>query len=221
MIACFERFARATAPSACALYILGDLFDEWLGDDDRRETAERVCGALRELSANTPVFFMPGNHDFLPGDGFAKRSGCEIIPDPWVITLFQRTTILTHGDLLCTGDRAYLRYRRLIRRRGLQKCFLGLSFARRERIAAVMHKRLGADGKPVDVEAATVNAWLSKHGSDRMIHGHTHRRDVHDIVRGKKQQRAQRIVLGEWSTRGSALSLEGADDDAFRWLEFD
>jgi len=208
----FLQFLRAEAAGAEALYILGDLFEAWVGDDDREPANERVCCALRELTAaGVACFALHGNRDFLLGPGFCERSGCRLLTDPVIAQLDGERVLLTHGDALCTDDHPYQELRSIVREPAWQQRFLALPRAHRELLADEARagsRRHTARTVPriMDVNAAAVTAALRAAQVRRMIHGHTHRPGVHDLeVDGEP---AQRIVLGAWYEQGSYLSVE-------------
>jgi UDP-2,3-diacylglucosamine hydrolase len=208
----FLQFLRAEAAGAEALYILGDLFEAWVGDDDREPANERVCRALRELTAaGVACFALHGNRDFLLGPGFCERSGCRLLTDPVIAQLDGERVLLTHGDALCTDDHSYQELRSIVREPAWQQRFLALPRAHRELLADEARagsRRHTARTVPriMDVNAAAVTAAMRAAQVRRMIHGHTHRPGVHDLeVDGEP---AQRIVLGAWYEQGSYLSVE-------------
>jgi UDP-2,3-diacylglucosamine hydrolase len=201
-VALFLRFLRERAPGAEALYVLGDLFDGWIGDDDPDPPAPQVTAALQALTAGgTAVYFQHGNRDFLVGRRFARASGCRLLPDPAVHDLYGEPTLLMHGDLLCTNDVAYQRFRRRVHNPLLQWAFLHLPLSRRRRVAADYRRRSGeaTTEKTVeimDVSPATVADYMQRHRVRRLIHGHTHRprRQVLEL----DGRPAERWVLAEW-----------------------
>jgi UDP-2,3-diacylglucosamine hydrolase len=208
----FLGFLEAEAARAEALYILGDLFESWVGDDDRSPEGERVCGALRALAASgVPCFLLHGNRDFLLGEGFCARSGCRLLADPVVAELYGEPVLLTHGDALCTGDHSYQELRSVVRSPRWQRRFLALPLATRELLAGEARagsRRHVARTMPtiMDVNPQAVTAAFRASGVRRMIHGHTHRPGVHALsVDGLP---AERIVLGAWYEQGSYLSCE-------------
>jgi UDP-2,3-diacylglucosamine hydrolase len=208
----FLAFLGAEAARAEALYILGDLFEAWVGDDDREPANERVCRALRTLAdSGVACFALRGNRDFLLGAGFCARSGCRLLSDPVITQLSGERVLLAHGDALCTDDHAYQELRSIVRNPLWQRRFLALPRARRELLADEARagsRRHTARTVPyiMDVSAAAVTAAFRAAQVRRMIHGHTHRPAVHDLeVDGEP---AQRIVLGAWYEQGSYLSCE-------------
>ena len=215
--ALFLEFLRGPAREAEALYILGDLFEAWIGDDADDALAVQVRAGLRELvQAGVPVWAMRGNRDFLLGPRFADDTGVRLLPDPCVLPLGGEPTLLMHGDLLCTDDDAYQAFRRQVREPGWSEAFLAQppqarrDFAGRARAASGDHQAaLKAQGKLediTDVNAEAVTATMARFGVRRLIHGHTHRPAVHSLeVAGR---RGQRIVLGDWYEHGSVLRLD-------------
>ena len=212
----FLHFLRTQAREAQALYILGDLFEAWIGDDEDSELAKAVRAGLRELSdSGVPVYLMRGNRDFLLGTAFAQATGAQLLPDPCVLSLEGEPTLLMHGDLLCSDDHSYLAFRREVRQPAWRERFLGQSiearraFAEQAREASRGHQQgLRDQGKLeaiTDVNEATVAATLERHGVRRIIHGHTHRPAIHSLQ--ADGHTAQRIVLGDWYQQGSVLRL--------------
>lgn len=191
------------------LYILGDLFDAWVGDDDSSGMVSRVTKSLQKLSqAGTSIYFQPGNRDFLIGDQFSERAGVKRLNDHSVIDLYGTPTLLMHGDLLCTDDIAYQAFRRKSRspewrRNVLSKpLILRLLVARWYRLRSYWHKH-GKTLAIMDVNPQAVAQTLREHNVFRLIHGHTHRPAVHDIdIDGKP---AKRFVLSDWDQRGEVL----------------
>ena len=208
----FLEFLAVEAARAEALYILGDLFESWVGDDDRSDAAQRVCAALKGLTAGgVPCFALHGNRDFLLGSGFCERTGCRLLTDPVVAELDGERVLLTHGDALCTDDHAYQELRSIVRRPEWQRRFLALPLAHREVLAdeaRVGSRRHTSRTVPtiMDVNAEAVAAAFRAAAVRRMIHGHTHRPGVHDVTLDGAS--AQRIVLGAWYEQGSYLSYE-------------
>ena len=205
----FLGFLAGEARGAEALYILGDLFEAWIGDDDEEPTRARVCEALRELTGGgTACFVLHGNRDFLLGEGFSRRTGCVLLPDPVVTELHGERVLLTHGDALCTGDRAYQELRSTVRDARWQQRFLALPLAVRVRLAE--RARAGSRAHTsravpdiMDVDPDAVVSAFKATGARRLIHGHTHRPGIHEIPLDGAP--AYRIVLGAWYEQGSVL----------------
>jgi UDP-2,3-diacylglucosamine hydrolase len=208
-IALCKRFLSQDAPRADALYILGDLFEYWLGDDDPATEMESVISALRRLSdLGVPVYFVHGNRDFLIGTGFSQRSGCQLLADTHVIDLYKIPTLIMHGDTLCTDDIAYQRFRKLIRSRLIRKILLSLSLKRRYSIATILRNksRMETHRKSagiMDVNQSAVRQIMDRKNVAQLIHGHTHRPTIHNFKLNGKSVR--RIVLGDWYKQGSVL----------------
>lgn len=212
----FFQFLKTEARQAAALYILGDLFEVWIGDDDDDAEKVRIQAALRELTAaGVPCYLMHGNRDFLIGPRFCTNTGCMLLPDPSVIELYGRRTLLMHGDLLCTDDRNYQRARRILRNPLVKGIFRCLSLAQRHRIGAKIRAKSQAHinnlmsasmMQIMDVNEATVRQTLIAHGVDLLIHGHTHRPAVHSLTVNNAP--ATRVVLGDWYTQGSVLHCD-------------
>lgn len=213
MAARFLRFVGEEARGARALFILGDLFDHWLGDDDADEPFNRdVLGALGSLAASgVEVALLHGNRDFLLSGRAAARAGLQLIHDPTVLELYGIRTLLVHGDTLCTDDLRYQRYRARVRRPAVVRTFLALPRVLRRAIALGMRSvsENEKDVKPpeiMDVAVPTVEAALRAHGYPRLIHGHTHRpgRHLHEI----DGQTCERWVLADWYRRASYLRCD-------------
>ena len=209
----FLAFLATEAAAAQALYILGDLFEAWVGDDDADPHNERVCGALRTLSERgVACFALHGNRDFLLSTGFSARSGCRLLSDPVVAQMDGERVLITHGDALCTDDHPYQELRSIVRATPWQRRFLALPRAHREVLADEVRagsRRHTSRTVPniMDVNAAAVVAAFHAAAVRRMIHGHTHRPGVHELsVDGTP---AQRIVLGAWYEQGSYLKCDG------------
>ena len=214
----FGQFLLREARSADALYILGDLFEAWVGDDDPSEVGAYVAANLRQVAdSGVPVSFIRGNRDFLVGQDYAARAGFRLLPDPAVVMLYGKPTLLMHGDLLCTDDVAYQAFRTQTRDPAWQEKFLSqplparLAFAAQARAASQAHqsgmkKSDNAQFETVtDVTPSAVESTFTRFGIDTLIHGHTHRPKMHTLrVDGRD---CQRIVLGDWYEQGSVLRV--------------
>lgn len=208
----FTAFLAGEARNADALYILGDLFEFWLGDDAPTPVGEQVAEAMYALSARgIPCRFIHGNRDFLIGPDYAGESGLDLLPEETVIDLYGRPTLLTHGDQYCTDDHAYQKVRAMLRDPAWQRRFLEkspserMAFARDAR-AQSEHYKQGVSEEIMDVNPGAVAKAFERHGVDRMIHGHTHRPAIHTLQLAGKT--AQRAVLGDWYAQGSVLSAD-------------
>ncbi|WP_257387564.1 UDP-2,3-diacylglucosamine diphosphatase [Tahibacter caeni] len=209
----FLSFLRGEARSAPALYILGDLFESWIGDDDDALLGQRVQDALAQLAGHgVAVFFMAGNRDFLVGPRFAERSGLTLLADPTRVDLGGVPTLLMHGDTLCTDDTDYQKFRTVVRDPAWQQSFLAQPLPARRAFAAQARaqsrEHTGATRAEImDVTDAAVRSALQNHGAARLIHGHTHRPARHRVELGDRV--AERIVLGDWYEQGSVLRVDG------------
>ena len=213
-VAAFLGFLSGPVRRADRLYLLGDVFDLWLGDDDARAPHPEVEAALAEtVSAGVPVDLIRGNHDFLLGDAFAERTGCRLVDEPHVIEVMGERAVLLHGDTLCTRDVEYQAFRRYARDPENQRAFLARPMEERAQEAAKIRATSNSRTrlKPEDIMDVTdeeVVRVLLECGAPRMIHGHTHRPAVHehDLETGP----ATRIVLGDWYDRGTVLVWDKA-----------
>jgi UDP-2,3-diacylglucosamine hydrolase len=194
---------------ADAIYILGDLFELWPGDDDDSLLGLAIMDALRVcVTSGTPVHLLHGNRDFLIGERFAARSGCRLLDDPSRIDLYGTPVLLMHGDTLCTDDVDYQAFRAGVRDIRWQQAFLQQSLQARRDIAQALRgkSRASAREKPEsirDVNPDTVARFMTDHGVQQLIHGHTHRPGIHELeIAGKP---ARRMVLGDWYRQGSLL----------------
>lgn len=190
---------------ADALFILGDFFDVWVGDDaaDADPFGQRCRALLERAAGSMAVFFMHGNRDFLVGDSFARRCGAELIADPTVLEFDGRRWLLTHGDALCLADTAYLAFRAQVREPRWQRQQLAKPLAERlalGRLArAQSEARKGLDAPEADVDAAAAREWLLAADAPVMIHGHTHRPAEHALGVGPSGP-LQRVVLSDWDS---------------------
>lgn len=197
------HFLEKRAAKATAVYILGDLFDAWIGDDDFTPPNNKIRKQLKRLTASgTRVYLQTGNRDFLLGERFCRDTGATMIGDYAVIDLFGAPTLLTHGDLLCTDDQPYQAFRAKSRNPDWQRSVLSkpllvrLLAARWYRLRSFLHKRKKSR-EIMDVNQDTVVKVMCEHGCLRLIHGHTHRPNVHSFkING---QTAQRFVLADWN----------------------
>ena len=219
----FFRFTRNVAPGAEALYILGDLFEYWVGDDDiDNKLASSVSDALMALSKNgVAVYLMQGNRDVVLGHDYARRCGGTLIPDPTVIDLYGTRTLLMHGDTLCTDDLEYQKYRAYIRDPRIQAQLLALPLAVRHeqarsiRTQSEAHKSTKA-AQIMDVNADAVAEVFQRHAVRQMIHGHTHRAARHTADSAKGM--LVRWVLPDWGASCGYLTARLGADLSQKWL---
>lgn len=194
------------------LYILGDFFEAWIGDDERTPLQEQVAEALRTVSdSGTELFLMHGNRDFLIGEEFCNRVGATLLDDPTVVDLYGVPTLLMHGDSLCTADVEYQKFRANMRDPKWQQMILSRPLPERQTMARQlreisMAKNKGKDAFIMDVTPEEVVKEMEAHGVQRMIHGHTHRPAIHELEAGGKP--AERIVLGDWDKNVWWLAVE-------------
>lgn len=208
----FLRFLTEKASHCDALYILGDLFETFIGDDENTPLHQKVTQGLSQLSAaGVPIYLMHGNRDFLLGKAFAKRCQATLIPDPTVIDLYGKRTLLMHGDTLCTQDVKYLAFRKKARNVFLQKLFLARSLKKRQAIAAKARELSRIHTQQtntaiLDVTPSEVPRIMQQHDAQHLIHGHTHRPGFHYL---RQQDRFLfRAILGDWEKTGYFLACD-------------
>lgn len=208
----FLRFLKERASQAEALYILGDFFEVWIGDDAMTPFQRSIAEALREVAnQGTRIFMMHGNRDFLVGRAFCRLAGCTLLRDPSRIELNGAPVLLMHGDTLCTHDIAYMRFRRRLRNPVSTWLLRHLPLSRRQQLARKWRdaSRLQVRQKAteiVDVTPDEVPRTMASHGVLTLIHGHTHRPAVHELqIDGRD---ARRIVLGDWNRQGWVLQVD-------------
>lgn len=198
----FFEFLDTRVRRAEALYILGDLFEAWIGDDDPADLAQQVADKIRTLGdGGVKVFFLHGNRDFLVGKRFAKRSGCTLLPEHTTIDLYGRPVLLLHGDTLCLDDVAYQKFRNKVRNPVSKWLMTHLPLKKRQQIARdwrdkSMQANSNKSDNIMDVSAAEVERLMTKFATSTMIHGHTHRPARHQHNSG------ERLVLGDWQQHG-------------------
>jgi UDP-2,3-diacylglucosamine hydrolase len=207
----FLAFLAGPARGAEALYLLGDLFEVWVGDDDDSPDHARTCAGLAALTASgVAVYVIHGNRDFLLGEGFVRRTGDKLLPDPVLVDLYGVPTLLSHGDVFCTEDPSYQQLRSIVRRPGFQRRFLALPLDARRALASAARAGSKAHTErtvPVimDVNPEAVTRAFRATGARRLVHGHTHRPAIHPgVVDGVS---AERVVLAPWYESASCVSI--------------
>ncbi|HAF52192.1 MAG TPA: UDP-2,3-diacylglucosamine diphosphatase [Leclercia adecarboxylata] len=207
----FLRFLQGEARHADALYILGDLFEAWIGDDDPNPLHREIAIAIKALvDSGVPCFFVHGNRDFLLGKRYARDCGMTLLAEETVLNLYGRNILIMHGDTLCTDDTGYLAFRAKVHNPWIQTLFLALPLFIRSRIAAKMRAGSKAANSSksmtiMDVNPQAVASVMAKHQVQWLIHGHTHRPYMHDLTVNDKP--AHRVVLGAWHTEGSMIKV--------------
>ncbi|AXF75386.1 UDP-2,3-diacylglucosamine diphosphatase [Erwinia tracheiphila] len=210
----FLAFLQGEARQADALYILGDLFEAWIGDDEPQPLHTAIANGLLALTrSGVPCYFIHGNRDFLLGKAYADACGMTMLPEEQTLELYGERILILHGDTLCTDDDAYQRFRHKVHQPWLQRLFLALPLFVRKRIAS----RMRADSKQanrdktmaiMDVNQNAVVEAMTRHDAYCLIHGHTHRPAIHQLtVNGHP---AERLVLGAWHTQGSMIHVTPA-----------
>jgi UDP-2,3-diacylglucosamine hydrolase len=215
----FLRFLQTQTADAAAVYILGDFFEAWIGDDDLTPFHREIIAALRAATDNgLPIYIMHGNRDFLLGKRFLTATGCQLLPDEHVVTIGGEPILLMHGDTLCTADTAYLKFRKHSRKWFFQKLFLLKSLAKRQAVAANMRAKsnLHTSTTPLhlmDVTQAQVERVMQKYQVKHLIHGHTHRPAQHEFE--LDNQPVVRTVLAAWHDKGNMLVVAADGSQQF------
>jgi UDP-2,3-diacylglucosamine hydrolase len=205
----FKKFCQTRALKASQVFILGDLFNTWLGDDLSTAHYQKILLILKDLSAQTKVFIMAGNRDFLLGDEFTRQTGCKLINSPYLLTAHKRQYVLIHGDELCTDDHSYQRMKAILRHPITHFIYFSLPKKWRLKFSGELRqKSVNAQhyksSKIMDVNADSVKMLMKKYPYTDLIHGHTHRLNTHF------EKAFTRYVLGDWSdTQGNAIELNG------------
>lgn len=208
---CLTEFLLNEAPHADALYVLGDLFEAWIGDDDINPFTTKVAAGFKALSdKGVPIYFIHGNRDFLIREDFAKRAGMTLLPERTVIDLYGKPTLIMHGDELCTRDVEYQKFRKKARGWWWPRLMLLFPLSKRREIARKGREKSQSNTSNLnlaimDVTPKEVVKAMESSQVSRLIHGHTHRPAIHDLTLSSGE--AQRIVLGDWYTQGSVLTV--------------
>ena len=205
-------FLENQAQQSDALYILGDLFEYWLGDDDTNHEYKKIQSALKLFTGTkTPTYFMHGNRDFLIGETFANETGITILSDPSIIDLYGEKVLISHGDIFCTDDIEYQSNRKQTRDPNWQKMILGKSLKERKKLACEARKKSSMHTQQtkellMDVNQSEINKTFKKYSLNQIIHGHTHKPAIHNsMINGELYKR---IVLGDWYEQGSVLKWD-------------
>ncbi len=207
----FNEFLNHRAYQADALYILGDLFEYWIGDDAHYPQYAETFNALKRIcDNNVPVYFLHGNRDFLIKKNFSKKTGVTLLPEKYIANIYGKNFLLMHGDTLCTDDIEYQRFRKKTHSKILQWIVLNLPISTRQSIANRLrdksaHAITTKSAEIMDANQSAIEKTMQIHQVDTLIHGHTHRPGVHDFLINTKSY--TRIVLGDWYTQGSVLSV--------------
>jgi UDP-2,3-diacylglucosamine hydrolase len=205
----FLNFLDSQATHAQAVYILGDFFEAWLGDDDRSAFIDLIRGSLKQLHAHgVKIYIQRGNRDFLLGRRFAKQTGAILLPEYKRIELYGKKVLLTHGDALCTQDERHMRFRKFSQNKILQLLLLSLPLNTRKKIARSLRYESKVQTKKLmseimDVVQSEVINVMQKYDADYLIHGHTHRPSAFHFTVGQRLR--QRVVLGSWEHQGCVL----------------
>lgn len=206
---CFVHFIHTQAINADALYILGDFFDFWTADEDPSAFAKQIKTEIKQLTERgIPCYFIHGNRDFLLSTGFAQDTGITLLPEVSLIHLYGQPAVILHGDTLCTDDKPYQKFRKIVHNKTLQMIYRWLPFSLKHRLVKnikqdVGQKKQRKTDEIMDVNQAAVLALFDHYRVDLMIHGHTHRPKIHRI--SSNQGEKTRIVLGDWDEHGSVL----------------
>ena len=206
----FIDYMNYVSPSTKAIYILGDLVEYWVGDDDPADGLEDVFKIISKKSKEINIYFMHGNRDFLISENFCKKHGMKLLQDPTLINLYDKKVLLMHGDTLCTDDKQYQEYRALVRSHTWQSKMLIKTLSERLMIAQQLREKSleATENKKeyiMDVNNGTVIEIMKEYDADILIHGHTHRPNVHKLQINQKD--IKRIVLGDWYDRSFILEL--------------
>ncbi|MGS0825930.1 UDP-2,3-diacylglucosamine diphosphatase [Shewanella sp. 0m-8] len=203
----FLTFLDTQLHDTDALYILGDLFEVWVGDDIAEPFANQLADAIKQASKKLPIYFIHGNRDFLIGNAFATRSGMTLLPEVYTLDLYGVATVILHGDSLCTLDKPYQRFRKFRNMSWAKWLYAHLPQSKRLDIASKLRAKSQSSNQQksysiMDVEPEAVLELLDETKTKQMIHGHTHRPAIHQLNNGKR-----RIVVGDWYDQGSMLSV--------------
>ena len=224
-VALFRQFFDGPARRASAVYILGDLFEHfWAGNDDHTPPAPEALGILRDCCRhNSEVYLLRGNRELMLDQGFSDQTGCRLLGDTTVVDIDGQPSLVMHGDLLCTRDVKYQWYRKFMETPLIRRLFLALPFRLRALLTGGMKplmKKSAASKPPdiIDVDQATVEAYMAGHGVTELIHGHTHKPGIHHFELNGKA--ARRIVLGDWYEEDAVLVCRNGERKLLRVSEY-
>ncbi|MCX4024820.1 UDP-2,3-diacylglucosamine diphosphatase [Endozoicomonas sp. SM1973] len=209
IVRAFLQFLAQQTQGIDSLYILGDFFEVWLGDDAVQPAHQPILASLKNLSEQLPIYFMHGNRDFLIGEQFCQLTGCQLLNDPTVVDLYGQQVLLMHGDSLCTKDAEYMAFRQQFRHPEMIKKLLAMSIPERIALGQQLRQQSQTAGQQksleiMDVTPEEVLQVMADHQVEIMIHGHTHRPNIHDLT-GLNGKPGKRIVLGDWDNNGWVL----------------
>ncbi|QFU22019.1 UDP-2,3-diacylglucosamine diphosphatase [Shewanella eurypsychrophilus] len=208
----FNQFLDTQLDDAEALYILGDLFEVWIGDDIAEPFANELADKLHGISKKLPIYYIHGNRDFLIGSQYTTRSGMTLLPEVHILDLYGTATVILHGDSLCTLDKSYQRFRRFRNNPVVKWIYSHLPKSTRQNIANNIRAKSQASNVNksntiMDVENPAVGQLMNRCDATQMIHGHTHRPDIHHLGQNQAGIEKLRIVVGDWYEQGSVLSV--------------
>ncbi|VAW66886.1 UDP-2,3-diacylglucosamine diphosphatase [hydrothermal vent metagenome] len=216
IIRLFIDFLNTQASQARSLYILGDLLEYWLGDDDQASGLNDVFTCMKQKAdSGLKIYLMHGNRDFLMGEQLASRTGCTLINEPYIVKFNNTSVLLMHGDILCTDDVRYQELRLMLRNPAWQQDFLSKPLAEREQMARALRQQSKEETQSkaeniMDVNADAVTQAFNENNVSIMIHGHTHRPAIHTLT--VNDRAAKRIVLGDWYKQGSVLEFSSPEN---------
>lgn len=224
IVQCFLDFMQNDTSDAAALYILGDLFEMWLGDDDQNAFTMKIADCINSVSQRMPVYFIHGNRDFLLASSYAKACNMTLLPEQHVIVINNKRILISHGDELCTRDEAYMKFRKKARSWWWPRLMQALPLSLRRKIGQSGRKKSKLSQQALakdimDVTQSEVENTMNRYDTSLFIHGHTHRPAIHQFSLNGKN--AQRIVLGDWYYQGSILRVdENAENFELQTIQF-
>lgn len=221
--ALFTTFLQHYAHNAAAIYILGDFFDVWIGDDNTTDYNQAIFRLLKQTTDNNiPIYFMVGNRDFMIGDQFLQQTGCQLLTDPTVIELYGEKVLVMHGDSLCTDDKWHMRFRKVTRHPFTKRLYLSLPLSLRRRIADYCRtfsrkKNQHSNITILDANVDTIKQQLQHYKVNHLIHGHTHQPSIHRFYDGEHWN--EHRVLSDWGKQGNYLVCHDDGRKTLRYFE--